>query len=105
MSRLVRMTLEEAKRISSKTDWDRVDAMTDEEIEKAIKEDTDSVPELTEEWFKNAQWVRERKESIPVYLDHSVAEFLKHRGANYHFWLNEMLKDLMRLTTGSGNGS
>ena len=99
MSRLVRMTLEEAKRISSKTEWDRVDAMTDKEIEKAIKEDTDSVPELTEEWFKNAQWVRERKESIPVYLDHSVAEFLKHRGANYHFWLNEMLKDLMRLTT------
>ncbi|MEO1301182.1 MAG: hypothetical protein AAFU83_02960 [Bacteroidota bacterium] len=42
------MTLEEARKISSRTDWKRVDAMTDSEIKKAIREDVDSVPELTE---------------------------------------------------------
>lgn len=37
MGRLVRVTLEEAKGIRSRTDWERVDAMTDAEIEKAIR--------------------------------------------------------------------
>ena len=60
MGKLVRITLEEAKGVSSRTDWERVDAMTDLEmmtdleIERAIREEVDSVPELTEAWFKNA---------------------------------------------------
>lgn len=99
MNKPVIITLEDSKKMSSTTDWDRIDAITDKQIENAIKEDKGSVPELPQEWFKNAQWVSETKESVSVYLDHSVAEFLRHRGANYHFWLNEMLKDFMRLTT------
>ena len=66
MSKLVRITLEEARKISSRTDWKRVDAMTDSEIEKAIREDVDSVPELTEEWFKNAQLINGLEGLVPV---------------------------------------
>lgn len=73
MGRLVRMTLEEAKGVSSRTDWERVDAMTDSEIEKAIREDVDSVPELTEEWFKNAQVVSGLEGSVPVCSEPSLA--------------------------------
>ena len=98
MNKPIIVTLDESKKIISKTDWDRMDSIKDEQIERAIKDDKESVPELTKEWFKNAQWTSENKEYVPVYLDHSVAEFLKRRGANYHFWLNEILKDLMQLT-------
>jgi len=105
MNKPVIITLEDSKKMGSKTDWDRVDSRTDKQIERAIKEAKDSVLELPKEWFKNAQWVSESKASIPVYLDHSVAEFLKRRGANYHFWLNEMLKDFMRLTTSTDKHS
>ena len=105
MNKPIIITLEKSKKMRSKTDWDRIDSITDKQIENAITEDKESVPELTQEWFKNAQWVSESKESIPVYLDHSVAEFLKLRGANYHFWLNEMLKDFMRLATSADKNS
>jgi hypothetical protein len=34
----------------SETDWSRIDAMTDEDI------DTSDIPPLSEEFFANAQW-------------------------------------------------
>ncbi|MEL6358457.1 MAG: hypothetical protein AAFQ01_00780, partial [Bacteroidota bacterium] len=101
MSKVVKMTLEEARRTKTQTDWASVDAMTDQEIEQAIKEDANSVPELTEAWFKRAHKIREGQQAVPVYVDHSVAEFLKTKNVNYHLWLNEMLKDFMRLTAGN----
>ena len=103
MSKVVRMTLEEARHMKTQTDWASVDAMTDQEIERSIKEDTTSVPELTEAWFKRAHKIKAGQEAVPVYVDHSVAAFLKTRNVNYHLWLNEMLKDFMRLTADNGS--
>ena len=54
---IVRMSLEEAvRRLESEetsTDWDRVDALTDKEIEQAVADDPDAEL-LDEEWFKRA---------------------------------------------------
>lgn len=41
MARVIKTTLEEAKRVKWQTDWARIDAMTDEDITKAIKDDPD----------------------------------------------------------------
>ncbi len=101
MKNITRVTLAELKHMKPQTDWERVDKMTDQEIARAIKEDIDSAPELTEAWFKNAKWVKEAKEVLPIHLDQSVAEFLRRKGNNYHFWLNEMLKDFMDLSPSS----
>ena len=35
---------------TSKTDWSRIDALTDEEI------DTSDIPPLTEEFFSKSRW-------------------------------------------------
>ena len=43
-----------AKRRRDKTDWTRVDAMRDREIEAAIKSDPDAAPLLDTNWFKRA---------------------------------------------------
>jgi hypothetical protein len=38
-----------------RTDWARVDALTDEEIDEAIRTDPDAAPTLDEDWFRNAE--------------------------------------------------
>lgn len=64
MINMIKTTLEEAQRVQSKTDWARVDAMTDEDIRKAIEGDPDSVPALTEDWFAKAHWVEQGKNAL-----------------------------------------
>lgn len=57
MNQLIQTTLQEAKKVVSRTDWARLDRMTDADIAQAIQEDSDSACELTEDWFKSAQLV------------------------------------------------
>jgi len=47
-----KITSEEAKNIKGKTDWEEVDELTDEEIEKAAKSDPDSALPTDEELKK-----------------------------------------------------
>jgi hypothetical protein len=49
----------------SKTDWDRVRAMTEEEIEAAAKADLDAPP-LDEEFWRTARIVTRRPRSTPA---------------------------------------
>jgi hypothetical protein len=48
---IIRRTLEEARKVPSKSDTERLKNMTDEEITKAAEDDPDNLP-LTEEDFK-----------------------------------------------------
>ena len=56
----IRMSLEEAVRRyesgETRTDWERVDALTDEEITRTVREDPDQKL-LTEDWFRRATLV------------------------------------------------
>ena len=45
---LMRKSFEEAKRSATKTDWKRIDAMTDEDIARQIAEDPDVAPDMSE---------------------------------------------------------
>ena len=51
-----KITLEDAQEKESKTDWDRVEGLTDEQIRKAAEEDPDQFL-LDEEWFDSATLV------------------------------------------------
>ena len=63
--RIVRRTLKSGRR--DKSDWTRIDAMSDREIENAIKSDPDAAPILDWEWFRRAKLVLpERK--VPISL-------------------------------------
>ena len=72
MTNIIKTTLEEAQRVQSKTDWARVDAMTDEDIMKAIEGDHDSVPVLTEDWFAKAHWVEQGKKVLHLAHEESL---------------------------------
>jgi uncharacterized protein (DUF4415 family) len=71
----------------SETDWARVDAMTDEEI------DTSDIPELDETFFKNAVlWMPKPKKSISLRIDQDVLEWFKSQGKGYQTRINAVLK-------------
>ncbi len=76
-----------ASKKPSQTDWERVDAMSDEDI------DTSDIPPLDETFFANAQ-VRlpERKVPITIRLDQDVLTWFKELGKGYQTRINAVLR-------------
>src|SRR5438876_11621608 len=70
----------------SRTDWARVDAMRDEDI------DFSDQPELTEEWFRQAVRWPPRKKQITLRLDPEVLAFFHKRGRGYQTAINAVLR-------------
>ena len=84
-----------ARNNSPKTDWARVDALTDEEIDAAIRDDPDAAPELDEEWFRTAALVMPKpKEQISIRLDRDVLEHFR-RYPRYQTRINAILRAAM----------
>jgi len=54
--RIVRVTLEEARQLPDRTDWARVDALSEEELQQNALDDPDNPP-LTEEQLARARRV------------------------------------------------
>jgi uncharacterized protein (DUF4415 family) len=89
--RIVRRTLGNFRR--GKTDWARVDALTDEEIEEAVRNDPDAPPIVDEEWFAKATLVMpEKKVPISLRLDREVVDWFKSNGSRYQSRMNAVLK-------------
>ncbi len=71
----------------SKTDWARIDAMTDDEI------DTSDSPELGEEFFANAQWrLPKNKRAAMLSVDSEVLEWFEDQGADFQYRINAALR-------------
>jgi uncharacterized protein (DUF4415 family) len=78
-----------------RTDWARVDAVTDEEIEAAVRADPDAPPLVDENWFATATLVIPRpKEQISIRLDHDVLEHFR-RYPRYQTRINAILRAAM----------
>lgn len=75
---------------ASRTDWDRVDAMSDEDI------DTSEIPLLDEDFFANAE-VRLPKKKIPITMrvDPEVLDWFKSFGSGYQTRMNAVLRTYM----------
>lgn len=74
----------------SRTDWERIDAMKDEDI------DTSDIPELDEKFWANAK-VRmpQNKTSITIRLDAEVLMWFKAQGEGYQTRINAVLRSYM----------
>ena len=78
-----------------RTDWERVNALTDEEIDAAIRDDPDAAPELDDEWFATATLVMPTpKEQISIRLDRDVLEHFR-RYPRYQTRINAILRAAM----------
>ena len=76
---------ESAMQNSSETDWARVDAMTDEDI------DTSDIPPLTEEFFRRAR-VRMPKQRVSVEIDTDLLNWFQAQGNHYERRMNAALR-------------
>ena len=70
----------------SRTDWARLEAMTDEEI------DTSDIPELTDDFFKKAVVWPGHKKQITLRVDPDILEFFKKHGKGYQSLINAVLR-------------
>ena len=74
----------------SQTDWERLEQMTDEDI------DTSDIPPLDEAFFANAQLrLPARKVPITIRLDPDVLSWFKGFGKGYQTHINQVLRMYM----------
>ncbi|MGH6920225.1 MAG: BrnA antitoxin family protein [Geminicoccaceae bacterium] len=90
--RIVRHSLESLPK--GQTDWKRVDQLTDEEIEAAIRDDPDAAPIADEAWFEKAQLV------IPAHLKHlwvaideDLMAWFRQQGEDWPAKINATLRE------------
>jgi uncharacterized protein (DUF4415 family) len=97
--RITRRSLHEGR--VNKTDWSKVDQLSDTDIEKAAASDPDAAPILDPQWFEDAEVVRS-KQLISIRLDREVLEIFKSSGPSYQTRINAVLKSYMRAVRKSG---
>jgi len=83
--KITRRQLTEAKK--GKTDWKRIDAMSDNDI------DYSDIPPLDEDFWKHAKLVSPPgKERISLHLDHYILDYFRKQGKGYQTRINAVLK-------------
>ena len=82
-------------RRKGKTDWARVDALTDEDIAKAVANDPDAVP-LDIDWSDAVLVMPPRKKAISIRVDEDVLDFFKREGEGYQRRMNAVLRSYMQ---------
>ena len=89
---IVSYTDEELRRMPSRTDWKRVDATTQAEVEAQIASDPD-------DWIAEAGGVlirgipvRAQKQRVNIRLDRDVLDFFRAHGRGYQTRINTVLK-------------
>ncbi|WP_208425612.1 BrnA antitoxin family protein [Salinibacter sp.] len=97
---------EELEEMDDHTDWEALQEKTDEEIERAVREDPDAVL-LDEEWFEKAKLVvpASDKERITIRLDEDIIEHFKQGGPGYQSRINDVLRAYVTSKRLEGEGS
>lgn len=88
------------ERRKGKTDWAAVDALTDKDIEVAVRNDPDAVP-LDIDWSKAVLVIPSKKKAISIRVDDDVLNFYKKQGAGYQRRMNAVLRSYMDQTSGA----
>lgn len=77
----------------SRTDWERIGRLTDEEIERAVAADPDAAPILDDEWLAQAELrLPPEKELISIRIDKDVLSFFRSLGPRYQTRMNAVLR-------------
>ena len=66
----------------SQTDWEKVGAMTDEELEAIIDADHDDEGAF-EDWTKAKLVIPSRKQSVNLRLENDIVDFFKKQGKGH----------------------
>lgn len=80
-----------AMRAKSRTDWAKVDAMTEEELEAAIASDEDE-RDIEWDWTKAKLVMPRARQSVHLRLEPEVVEFFKSQGKGHISRMQAVLK-------------
>ena len=76
------------------TDWKRVDQLTDEQIEAAIRDDPDAAPICDEQWFEKAQLViPAHLKHLYVQIDEDLIAWFRQQGEDWPARINTALRE------------
>lgn len=93
---IVRYTIEEIEamiaRGEDKTDWARVNAMSDEDIERAMRDDPDWKDFMDIDWSKATMVIPDKKKAISIRLDPDIIDFFQATGKGYQTRINAVLR-------------
>ena len=79
----------------SQTDWARLDAMSEAEVEQLAAEDMAELG-IAPDWMEHSRVVFPRaKERVTVQLDHDIVDWLKAQGRGYQARINAILRAYM----------
>ncbi len=102
--RIVRYTTDELKekrrRVESETDWARVDAMTEEELEASI--DFEEEGEI--DWDKVYMEMPQIKKQVTIRFDEDVIAWFRSQGAGYQTRMNQVLRSYVEAQRGKKSG-
>jgi uncharacterized protein (DUF4415 family) len=91
----VSYTLEEInamrRRGEDRSDWNRVKAMTEEELEASIAADPDDIHEELD-WSKAFKGLPPFKKDIHIRIDNDVLDWFKQSGRGYQTRINNVLR-------------
>ena len=81
----------------SETDWKRLAAMPDKEI------DFSDIPELDDAFFKEAEWRPPVKQPVTIRLDTDVLDWFRSQGPGYQTRINRLLRRYMEVRINDEN--
>jgi len=91
---IVRVTAEEARAMKGETDYARLDAMTDEDIAKAVAEDPDACP-VDADWSDASLVVPAHMRDAVLFVDNDVLAWFRATGMGFHTRMNAVLRAYM----------
>lgn len=83
-------------RRKGETDWARLDAMTDEELEASIANDPDWSEFKDIDWSDAVLVFPPKKKAISIRVDEDVLDFFKREGEGYQRRMNAVLRSYMQ---------
>ncbi|MBK4995536.1 BrnA antitoxin family protein [Pseudomonas sp. S37] len=75
---------------SSRTDWNRLARQDDKDI------DTSDIPELDQDFFRQAELRVPAKQTVTIRLDSDVLAWFKEQGSGYQTRINQLLRQYMQ---------
>jgi uncharacterized protein (DUF4415 family) len=88
---ITRVSRDEARLLKGETDYARLDAMTDDDIARAVADDPDAAP-LDVDWTQARVSLPPGKDSVTLRLDRDLLDYLRAQGKGYQTLINQILR-------------
>jgi uncharacterized protein (DUF4415 family) len=82
-------------RRKGKTDWARLDKLSEEDIANAVANDPDAAP-IDFDWSDAVLIMPARKKAISIRVDEDVLDYFKSQGDGYQRRINAVLRSYMQ---------